>query len=129
MDLFFPGFIFANIDSTACDARKMCSTYGVSNIVRVGDRIGVLPDAFIKEIANYTYEIKNQTSTELTPRQKVVIARGSFVGLITVLVNIDAKHRVKSLFDLIFEKISISLAAEYLQWSIEDESIMSRFNN
>jgi len=114
LDLFFPGYIFVHIDTTTDDARKVRSTYGVSNIVRVGDRIGALPDAFIEVMRNSTHEMHNQASVDLTPGQKVEIARGPFAGLVAELIRVDANQRVKCLFDLISGKVSVSLAAEDL---------------
>jgi len=114
LDLFYPGYIFVHIDITTDDARKVRSTYGVSNIVRVGGRIGALPDAFIEAMRNCTQEIHNQASVDLIPGQKVEIARGPFAGLVAELISIDANHRVKCLFDLISGKVSVSLAPEDL---------------
>ena len=114
LDLFFPGYIFVQIDTATDDAQKVRSTYGVSNIVRVGDRIGALPDAFIEAMRNSTHEIHNQASLDLTLGHKVEIARGPFAGLVAELIRIDANHRVKCLFDLISGKVSVLHAAEDL---------------
>jgi len=113
-DLFFPGYIFVHIDTTTDDARKVRSTYGVSNIVRVGDRIGALPDTFIEAIRSRTHEMHYQASVDLTPGQKVEIARGPFAGLVADLIQVDANQRVKCLFDLISGKVSVSLDANDL---------------
>lgn len=113
-DLFFPGYIFVQIDTATNDARRVHSTYGVSSIVRVGDRIGALPDTFIEAIRSGTHEMHNQASVDLTPRQKVEIARGPFAGLVVDLIRVDANQRVKCLFDLISGKVSVSLAANDL---------------
>lgn len=80
----------------------------------VGDRIGALPNAFIEAMRSSTHEIHNQASVDLTPRQKVEIARGPFAGLVAELIRADDKQRVKCLFDLIFGKVSVLLAAEDL---------------
>ena len=61
-----------------------------------------------------THEIHNQASIDLTPGQKVEIARGPFAGLVAELIRIDANHRVKCLFDLISGKVSVLHAAEDL---------------
>jgi transcriptional antiterminator RfaH len=113
-DLFFPGYIFVHIDTTTDDARKVRSTYGVSNIVRVGDNIGALPDAFIEAMRNSTHEMHNQASVDLTPGQKVEIVSGPFAGLVAELIKVDANQRVKCLFGLISGKVSVSLAANDL---------------
>ena len=114
LDLFFPGYIFVHIDTTTDDARTVRSTYGISNIVRVGDRIGALPDAFIEEMRSRMHEMHNQASVDLAPGQKVEIARGPFAGLVADLIQVDANQRVKCLFDLISGKVSVSIAANDL---------------
>ena len=113
-DLFFPGYIFVHIDTETDDARRVHSTYGVSSIVRVGDRIGALPDTFFEAIRSGTHEMHNQASVDLTPGQKVEIARGPFAGLVVELIRLDASQRVKCLFELMSGKVSILLDADDL---------------
>ena len=88
LDLFFRGYIFVYIDISTDSARMVRSTYGVSKIVRVGDRIGALHDAFIKAMRNSAHEMHNQASIDLTPGQKVEIARGPSAGLVAQLMSI-----------------------------------------
>jgi len=57
-----------------------------------------------------THEIHNQASIDLTPGQKVEIARGPFTGLVAALIMVDADQRVKCLVELISWKASVSLA-------------------
>jgi len=113
-DLFYPGYIFVQVNAASDDARRVRSTYGVSSIVRVGDRIGEIPDAFIAEMRSRTHEMHNQASVDLTPGQKVEIARGPFAGLVAELIRLDASQRVKCLFELMSGKVSISLDADDL---------------
>ena len=114
LDLFFPGYIFVQVNASTDDARRVRSTYGVSSIVRVGDRIGAMPDAFIEEMRSRTHEMHNQASVDFAPGQKVEIARGPFAGLVAELVREDANQRIKCLFDLISRKVSASLAVDDL---------------
>ena len=85
------GQIDVQLDSNNDDARKARSTHGVSSIFGVGNWTGAFPDAFFEAMCNSMYEIHNQASIDLTPRQKMGIARGPFSALVAELIRVDAK--------------------------------------
>jgi transcriptional antiterminator RfaH len=108
-ELLFPGYIFVLIDADGGDDRILRSTYGISNIIRVGSKIGEVPKAFIDAL-KASFTVKNSENTEtLTPGQKVKIIRGPFTGFIAELVSIDSSTRVKCLFDIISREVISSV--------------------
>ena len=114
VNLLFPGYIFVKINKDTRDARKVSSTYGVSNIVMNGQRIGAVPDAFINELNIMFDENKIISINTLEPGQKVEVLRGPFAGLVTQLTRVESVTRVKCLFDLISGKISASVLIDNL---------------
>ena len=111
-ELLFPGYIFVQIQAESDDARKLNSTYGISTIVRIGSRIGEIPDAFIHTIQNSSSFENSHSKEALLAGQKVELVKGPFAGLIGVLTRIDSTLRVKCLFDLISGKICASVLTE-----------------
>ena len=102
------------IEAESDDARNVNSTYGVSTIVRIWSRIGVVPDAFINAIQDSSSFESGHRKEALLPGWKVEIVKGPFAGLIGELTRVDSAKRVKCLFDLISGKISASVLTEDL---------------
>ena len=114
IDLLFPGYIFVLIDEDTDDARKVRSTYGVSNILRIGNRFGSVPVKFIDELKANFDQKKNGSINAIAIGQKVEMVRGPFSGLVAELIQIDSASRVKCLFDLISGKVRASVLMEDL---------------
>ena len=113
-ELLFPGYIFVQINTDSSDVRKVQSTYGVSNIIRSGSRVGVVPQAFIDALkVNFASNNIIHSGT-LKPGQQVKITKGPFAGLIGKLSQVDSSARVKCMLNLISGKISTSLLIEDL---------------
>lgn len=102
------------IDKESDDARKVGSTYGVANIIRVGKQLGSVPNAFIDELKIMVDDNKSVSMNTLETGQKVEIVRGPFSGLVAELTRVDSDVRVKCLFDLISGKVSASVLIEDL---------------
>lgn len=113
-ELLFPGYIFILIDTDSDDVRKVQSTYGISNIVRVGTQIGEVPKPFIDTL-QASFALNNRFNRKpLVPGQQVKIIKGPFAGLIGKLSQVDTSARVKCLFNLISGKVSASALKEDL---------------
>ena len=114
MNLFFPGYIFVQIDEETNDARKVNSTYGVSSIVRVGNQLGSVPAPFIDGLKAIDDENSSVSLNTIEIGQTVEIVRGPFSGLVAELTRVDSSTRVKCLFDLIAGKVSASVLIDDL---------------
>lgn len=114
MNLFFPGYIFVQINEDADDVRKVSSTYGVSNMVKVGNRLGSVPDAFIDGLKTINDDNKIGSTKNLKTGQKIEIVGGAFSGLAAELIRVDSATRVRCLFDLINGKVSASVLIDDL---------------
>jgi transcriptional antiterminator RfaH len=112
--LFFPGYIFVQIKLVTDDAWKVKSTYGVSNLLSVGNEIGVIPDDFIGALIDNELNLQPVHDRDLMPGQKVEITKGPFTGLVAELIQVDAAHRIRCLFDLMSGKITATLSKDEL---------------
>lgn len=114
IELLFPGYLFVQIDLDSGDARKVQSTCGVSNIIKFGSQIGVVPNAFLSDLVASS-DFKNSINLEtLMPGQQIKITKGPFSGLIGKLSQVDTSTRVKCLFNLMSGTISTSILKEDL---------------
>jgi len=113
-ELLFPGYIFVLINTDSSDVRKVQSTHGISNIIRVGNRIGEIPEPFIQTIKSSFVLNHNFHAETLAPGQQVKIIKGPFAGLIGKLSQVDTSARVKCLFNLISGEVSASALKEDL---------------
>ena len=100
INLLFPGYIFVHIDLATDDQRKVQSTYGVSQILKVGGQIGTLPKNFIEELKTAKLDAPQIYAGDLKPGDNIEILRGPFAGLIAKLIELDCQNRLKCLFIL-----------------------------
>ena len=113
-ELLFPGYIFVFINIGNSDVSKVQSTYGVSNIIRFGSKIGEVPMSFIDSLQKSFTQNSGLNSEILVPGQHVEIIKGPFAGLIGKLSQIDTSARVECLFNLVSGNIKASVLKENL---------------
>jgi len=109
INLLFPGYIFVNIDLSTDDPRKVQSTYGVSQILKVGGQIGTLPKNFIEELKSAKLDVPQTCEVGLKPGDNIEIIRGPFAGLIAKITELDSQNRLKCLFNILQGKINMSM--------------------
>lgn len=112
INLLFPGYIFVHINPTTGDTRKVQSTYGVSQILKVGGQIGRLPENFIEALKAPSRDAHPICAGDVKPGDNIEIMHGPFAGLIAEIVELDSASRVKCLFNLMEGKINLSIASE-----------------
>ena len=109
INLLFPGYIFVHIDLATDDQRKVQSTYGVSQILKVGGQIGTLPKNFIEELKNAKLDAPQTYAGELKPGDNIEILRGPFAGQIAKLIELDSQNRLKCLFNILEGRMNMSI--------------------
>ena len=101
INLLFPGYIFVHIDLATDDQRKVQSTYGVSQILKVGGQIGTLPENFIEGLKTAKLDAPQTYAGDLKPGDNIEILCGPFAGLIAKLIELDCQNRLKCLFNIL----------------------------
>ena len=112
INLLFPGYIFVHIDLETDDQRRVHSTYGVSQILKVGGQIGKLPENFIETLQSAKLVAPQTFAGGLKLGENVEILRGPFAGIIARIVKLDSKNRLKCLFNLLEGEIDMFINAE-----------------
>jgi len=106
----FPGYIFVRIDPDAERWRPMLSTYGVRTLVRCGDRLSLMDDAFIQSLR--AREVDGVISRPTCPYQvgqQVRMAGGAFDGLVATIVEMREKDRLTVLMQLLSRAVKVEI--------------------
>ncbi|HYY27981.1 MAG TPA: transcription termination/antitermination NusG family protein, partial [Chthoniobacterales bacterium] len=105
-EAMFPGYLFARFELAEMHRQVRCA-YGVSDIVRFGDRYPTIEDEALAQLRDHTgvAEVK-ELIYELSHGDEVKIVLGAFVGLEAIVTQVlPAKQRVKVLMDFLGRKI------------------------
>ena len=105
VEALFPGYLFARFDR-ALSQKTVTYAKGVSGIVRFGLELAVVPDAIIGELRNLAADdaVCVVSPSDIKQGDSVVIARGAFQGLQTLVTNAaPASERVRVLLEILGE--------------------------
>jgi transcriptional antiterminator RfaH len=109
----FPNYLFVRIDKWQATWRPILSTYGVRTVVRTGDELSFIEDAFVASLK--AREIGGAIVRPATPYQvgqQVQIATGSFNGLVATIIDMDEKDRLVVLLGLMNRGIKVHVRSE-----------------
>ena len=105
--ILFPGYIFVRINPFSQDVISVDSTYGISRLLRVGNKkIGILPDSFITNFKDGD-KVKLNDGYNLKKGSFVKIIDGPFVNYKGLVEELDEKGRLKILFDILNSTVII----------------------
>jgi len=98
----FPGYLFVRVNADLQRWRPILSTYGVRTLVCCGDRPSFLDDGFVEGLkAREIHGAIVRPASPYEPGQRVKMAGGAFDGLIATVLEMDEKHRLVVLMDLL----------------------------
>ncbi|MGZ4961844.1 MAG: transcription termination/antitermination protein NusG [Limisphaerales bacterium] len=102
VESLFPCYIFVrcNVELKADDIRYVS---GMSSLVRFGDKIAVVPDGVVEELAqSFQTDEPLAVETQLNSGTEVTVADGAFMGFNGVVLRVlPAKQRVQVLLDFL----------------------------
>jgi transcriptional antiterminator RfaH len=98
----FPGYVFAQVDTTLHRWRSIISTFGVRSLVSFGDRLSFLQDGFIQTLMAREVDgaIVRPTSPYVVG-QHVRISGGAFDGIVATIIEMNEKDRLTVLLNLL----------------------------
>jgi transcriptional antiterminator RfaH len=105
-EAMFPAYLFARFELAEMHRQVRCA-YGVSDIVRFGDRYPTIEDGALAQLRDHTdvAELK-ELVYELSQGDQVKIVQGAFAGLGAVVTRVvPARQRVKVLLDFLCRKL------------------------
>jgi transcriptional antiterminator RfaH len=106
VDAMFPGYLFARFDLWEMH-RQVRYSYGVSAIVRFGERYPTIDEAIIAELQKQTgLTGVKEWNCVVREGDSVKIGEGVFAGLEAVVTQVlDAKERVKILLQFLGRQV------------------------
>ena len=100
--LFFPGYIFVRINIFSTDIKSLDSTYGISKIVRVGQKkIGIIPNSCIENLKFLQSKQGSDYEISKLEGRKIRWIQGPFTNLLGEIVNCDDNGRIRVLFNIL----------------------------
>jgi transcriptional antiterminator RfaH len=107
----FPGYLFVLADPNLKRWRPILATYGVRNLVRCGDRPGLLDPEFVDCLkASEVDGAVVRPAWSYEAGQVVKMAGGAFDGLIATILERDGKDRLIVLMDLLNRPTKVKVA-------------------
>jgi transcriptional antiterminator RfaH len=114
----FPRYLFAGIDGAAMRWRPILSTFGVSDVVRAGDRPAPVPGQVVAAIRTREQEGAFDgldLQHRLRPGELVRVTAGAFEDMVGRLAELRDQDRVVVLLDLLGRAVRAELAAESVE--------------
>lgn len=108
----FPGYVFAAMNPDHQRWRPLLSTFGVRTVVRNGDSLSLMPEAFIE--AMRSREVDGAIARPSSPYhvgQEVRLVAGPFDGLVAKIIAMDDRERLVVLMDLLNRPVKVKVTA------------------
>ena len=106
----FPSYLFVRINPDVQQWRPMLSTYGVRTLVRCGDRLSLIEDAFVKSLqARELDGVIARPASPYSVGQQVRLAGGAFDGLVATIIEMDDRDRLTVLMDLLNRPVKVKV--------------------
>ena len=113
---FFPGYLFVGTGSTSGPLQSIRSTYGISQLVRVGTKPAVVPDQLVEELRSRCDDDEIMSQPEdLKSGEMVRLTHGPFANLVGEVERIAPDRRAWLLLDVMGQKTKVSIAQSFLQ--------------
>lgn len=114
----FPSYLFVTIDMATQRWLSIDSTFGVTRLVRVGDRPASLPRSVIdalkgREDSNGIIQLDRRP--RFLPGDKIRVASGAFCDCYGLYEGMTARERVAILLDLLGRKVRVVLDTEIIE--------------
>lgn len=114
----FPRYLFAAVDEPGVRWRPILSTFGVSDLVRAGDRPAAVPAEIVEAIRGREEEGAFNgldPRRTLQPGELVRITTGAFGDMVGRLVELNDNDRVIVLLDLLGRSVRAQLAGNIIE--------------
>lgn len=114
----FPRYLFAGVEEPAMRWRPILSTFGVSDLVRAGDRPAPVPGEIVEAIRareqDGTYDGLDPRG-KLQPGDLVRVTAGAFADMAGQLVELHDSDRVIVLLELLGRTVRAQLAGDMIE--------------
>lgn len=109
----FPSYLFVRTNPELARWRPILSTYGVRNVVRVGDAPGFIDEGFVASLrAREVDGAIVDAAGAYQVGQQVQIASGPFDQVVATIIDMGEKDRLVLLLDMMNRRIKVQVASE-----------------
>jgi transcriptional antiterminator RfaH len=115
VEALFPGYLFVRTELKD-NYRRIMATGGVTGLVRYGENVPAVPDAFIEQLRErLDGDIQEEPEVVLEPGQAVTIVEGPFKDWNAVVSGlVPARDRVAILLDFLGQTLELKVTPESL---------------
>ncbi|HSH09332.1 MAG TPA: transcription termination/antitermination NusG family protein [Oceanipulchritudo sp.] len=116
VECLFPGYVFVQTDLRQT-YRLIRATQGIRDVVAFGERVPLIPAAFIEELRQRLDEeqVRALPEPEIKPGQTVTITEGPFRNLQAIVSGqLDQRQRVALLLDFLGRQMEVSMPVDDL---------------
>lgn len=112
----FPGYVFVEHQSALQCLRPILGTYGVRSILRIGDRLALLPGGFVESLkARETGGVISKPEIPFRMGETVTVNGGPFDGLVGRILEFRERDRILLLLDLLNQQTKVQIEARMLR--------------
>jgi transcriptional antiterminator RfaH len=114
----FPRYLFVTIDMATQRWLSIDSTFGVTRLVRVGDRPAPVPQSVIDALKgreNSAGIVQLDRRPRFLPGDKIRVVGGAFCDCYGLYEGMSARERVAILLDLLGRKVRVILDTEIIE--------------
>lgn len=106
----FPGYLFVRVNPAVQRWRPILSTMGVRMVVRSGDRLSLMEDAFIQSLRRREIDgVVVRPASAYRIGQEVRLAGGAFDGLVATIVEMRERDRLTVLTQLLNQAVRVKV--------------------
>jgi transcriptional antiterminator RfaH len=114
----FPGYVFVSIDLATQRWLSIDSTFGVSRLIRAGDRPAPVLQSIIdtlkcREDANGLVQLERRP--QFSPGDKIRIVGGAFCNCLGLYEDMGSRERVAILLDLLGRKVRAFVDIDFIE--------------
>jgi transcriptional antiterminator RfaH len=114
----FPSYLFVTIDIATQRWLSIDSTFGVTRLVRVGDRPAPVPQSVIDALKgreNSAGIVQLDRRPRFLPGEKIRVVGGAFCDCYGLYEGMSARERVAILLDLLGRKVRVILDTDIIE--------------
>lgn len=106
----FPGYLFVKILGDVQRWRPLLSTEGIRSVVRCGEELSLLGDAFVESLkAREVDGVIARPSSPYSVGQQVRLAGGAFDGLVATVIEMHENDRLTVLMQLLSRAVKVRI--------------------
>lgn len=107
----FPRYLFLYVPDTELNLSTIRSTRGISDFVRFGQQLAIVPAGFIAELTSRQLLLQQQEDrlAVFTKGEQLLVSYGAFCGLEAVFDMADGEQRSMVLIDILNQPVKTSI--------------------